>query len=324
METLTVFSMFSGIGGFDIGLENTGRFQTIAFSEIDSYACKVLAHHWPSVPNLSDCTKIDYNKWTQPTPDVIVAGFPCQDISVAGNQKGIKDGARSGLWFEVERAISILRPLYVILENVAAITSSNGGSDGRIVVGSLTALGYDSEWAIIRASDVGAPHQRARWFCIACQTMGNAEYNGYAAATEPSRNGSPNETCTARTFKSSKSSGTGCAVEIQSMADAACERMEGHMAGRQQKLQPPIRKRLSGRNGFGSRIFTQPSRSEFWNDGMSGSRGRLIKPGLCLLADGIPNRVSKLRGLGNAVVPQVAQHVGECLISFHDKRKTMK
>ena len=97
-----------------------------------------------------------------PPVDLITAGFPCQDISVAGRQAGL-NGHRSRLWWRICDVIGHLRPRFVLLENVAAILTTGGPE----VVGSLTAMGYDTRWGIVRASDVGAPHRRARWFCIA-------------------------------------------------------------------------------------------------------------------------------------------------------------
>jgi DNA (cytosine-5)-methyltransferase 1 len=152
-----VLSLFAGIGGFDLGLERTGGFQTVAFCEIEPHACKVLARHWPDVPNLGDVTEAEF-----PNADVIAAGFPCQDISLAGKGAGLA-GARSGLWREVVRAVRVVRPLYVLLENVAALLGR--GMDR--VLGDLAAIGYDAEWDCIPAAAVGALHRRDRVWVIA-------------------------------------------------------------------------------------------------------------------------------------------------------------
>lgn len=150
--TLRVLSLFAGIGGFDLGLERTGGFETVAFCEIEKHSCKVLKRHWPHVPNLGDVTTAEF-----PDADVIAAGFPCQDISLAGKGAGLA-GARSGLWREVVRAIRVVRPLYAVLENVAALL---GRGMGR-VLGDLAAVGYDAEWDCIPAFAVGALHYRDR------------------------------------------------------------------------------------------------------------------------------------------------------------------
>ena len=161
---MRVLDLFSGIGGFSLGLESAG-FETVAFCEIEPFPCKVLAKHWPDVPIYNDVTELtgDRLKADGIAIDVITAGFPCQDISHAGKGAGIKDGTRSGLWSEVARLTSELRPQYVILENIAAIL----GRGADIVLGDLAEVGYDAEWHCIPASAVGACHRRDRWWCIA-------------------------------------------------------------------------------------------------------------------------------------------------------------
>jgi DNA-cytosine methyltransferase len=161
LSMITVGSLFSGIGGIDLGLERTGGFKTMWFSEIDAYASAVLKKHWPNVPNHGDITRIDWNGIER--PDMLCGGFPCQDISIAGKGKGITKDTRSGLWFEFAKAIRILRPRYVLVENVAEILS-NGLT---IVLGDLAEAGYDAEWKIISAAEIGAPHTRKRVFVLA-------------------------------------------------------------------------------------------------------------------------------------------------------------
>jgi DNA (cytosine-5)-methyltransferase 1 len=131
--------------------------RTVAFCEIDPYCREVLRRHWPDVP----CYE-DVRSFAGVECDVICGGFPCQDISQSGSKRGLA-GARSGLWREFSRLVGILRPRYVIVENVAALTF-RGLLD---VLGDLTRSGYDAEWRTIRASDVGAPHGRARIWIVA-------------------------------------------------------------------------------------------------------------------------------------------------------------
>ncbi|MEU8199393.1 DNA cytosine methyltransferase [Microbispora amethystogenes] len=127
------------------------------------YAARILEHHWPGVPNHGDIAAAD---WTQVEPvDVLTAGFPCQDLSYAGRGAGIKEGTRSGLWYAVARAVGALRPRIVVLENVRAIVNRRPGLD--VVLASLAELGFDAEWLCVPASDVGAPHERFRWFLLA-------------------------------------------------------------------------------------------------------------------------------------------------------------
>ena len=156
---LRVLSMFSGCGALDLGLELTGGFETVAVCEVAPYACGVLQRHWPHVPNLGDVTKADYSEIEA---DVLIAGFPCQDLSNAGNCAGLS-GDRSGLFWEVPRAVRVVRPQVIVLENVAALHGRGLGQ----VLGALAALGYDAEVYCIPASYVGAPHDRDRTFIVA-------------------------------------------------------------------------------------------------------------------------------------------------------------
>jgi DNA (cytosine-5)-methyltransferase 1 len=159
---MNVFDIFSGIGGFSIGLE-AASMQTVAFCEINPFCRQILKKHWPSIPIFSDITVIDKEDLKAlPRIDVIAGGFPCQDISVAGKQKGIA-AKRSGLWKEFARLINEIRPKYAIIENVA-----NLRSQGLIsVLQDLWAIGYDAEWHCIPASALGAPHRRDRIWIIA-------------------------------------------------------------------------------------------------------------------------------------------------------------
>jgi len=161
MTELRLLDTFSGIGGFSYAAEKIVRgFKTVAFVECEPFCQQILHKHWPHVPIFDDI------KTYNPEPfsaDIITAGFPCQDISVAGRQAGIKQGTRSGLFYELMRIICQLRPRYIVLENVAAITSN--GLD--IVLGSLAQAGYDTEWSCIRASDMGGCHRRDRWWLVA-------------------------------------------------------------------------------------------------------------------------------------------------------------
>jgi DNA (cytosine-5)-methyltransferase 1 len=160
---MNVLDLFSGIGGFSLGLERAGM-RTVAFCEIDPYCRAVLAKHWPSVPCYFDVRSLTAERLHADgiAADVICGGFPCQDVSLAGKGAGI-DGERSGLWSEYARIIGEVRPRYVIVENVAALL--HRGLDR--VLGDLAALGYDAEWHCIPASALGAPHYRDRVWIIA-------------------------------------------------------------------------------------------------------------------------------------------------------------
>jgi DNA (cytosine-5)-methyltransferase 1 len=161
MTKLRLLSLFAGIGGFDLGAEMTGRFETVAFCEINPFSCAVLAKHWPNVPCFPDVTKLTKDQINGPI-NAICAGFPCQDLSFAGKGAGI-EGARSGLWSEVVRLVGEIRPAIVMLENVPAILVRGLGR----VLSDLAKIGYNAFWDCIRASDLGAWHRRDRWFLVA-------------------------------------------------------------------------------------------------------------------------------------------------------------
>lgn len=182
---LTLGSLCSGYGGLDLAAEMAlGPLRHAWHCENDPDASKVLAAHWPGVPNHGDLTAVD---WSQVEPvDVVTAGFPCQDVSSAGRRAGIKPGTRSGVWSHIAYALGILRPRLVLIENVEGLLSGPAHSDVEpcpwclgdtpadlvvralgAVLADLATLGFDAEWATVPASDVGAPHRRRRVFIVA-------------------------------------------------------------------------------------------------------------------------------------------------------------
>jgi DNA (cytosine-5)-methyltransferase 1 len=163
MKPLRLLDLFSGAGGFSLGLENSGAFSTVAFCEIMPYPCKILHKHWPNVPVYNDVKQLTKRQLDADgiTVDAICGGFPCQDISVAGKKAGLA-GERSGLWFEYARIIGEIRPKYIIIENVSDLLIR--GFDE--VLGTLSALGYNACWNSIQACDVGAPHIRDRVWIV--------------------------------------------------------------------------------------------------------------------------------------------------------------
>lgn len=161
---LNVLSLFAGIGGLELGLERAGM-STVGQVEIDPYCQQVLARHWPKVARHDDV--LSFPNWWQseirPQVDVICGGFPCQPFSLAGHQLGVND--ERWLWPAFAAAIRAVRPSYVLLENVSALVR-----DGRAfgaVLSDLYRLGFDAEWATLRASDYGAPHNRERVYVLA-------------------------------------------------------------------------------------------------------------------------------------------------------------
>lgn len=194
---LRIGSLFSGYGGLDIGVIAALGGGSVAWHvEFDAAPSKILAHHWPDAPNYGDVRTVD---WATVEPvDVLTGGFPCQDVSLAGARAGLKEGTRSGLWSEFAKAIDVLRPQMVVIENVRGLLSATAGetkewTDEEVgdlesgtwalgepgggnrpvlraigaVLGNLAELGYDAEWCGVRASDAGAPHGRFRIFILA-------------------------------------------------------------------------------------------------------------------------------------------------------------
>ena len=161
IEPLKILDTFAGIGGFSYAADKlVGGFETTQFVEIDPFCQKVLKKHFPNIPCHDDIKTFTAFPGQY---DVITGGFPCQDISVAGRREGITQQSRSGLFYELIRVIRLVRPKFVVMENVAAIL--NNGLD--VVLGELSEAGYDAEWSIISASSLGAAHRRSRWWCVA-------------------------------------------------------------------------------------------------------------------------------------------------------------
>lgn len=157
---MNVLDLFSGIGGFSLGLERAGM-KTVAFCENDKHCQRVLKKHWPGIPIFDDVKKLK-GKEFKGAADVVCGGFPCQDISVAGPKRGLK-GERSGLWKEFKRIIEEAGPRYAIIENVANLRILGL----KEVISDLWSIGYACEWHIISARSVGAPHLRERVWVIA-------------------------------------------------------------------------------------------------------------------------------------------------------------
>ncbi|ORT53966.1 hypothetical protein BKD26_36850 [Streptomyces sp. CB03238] len=185
---LLIGSLFSGMGGLDLGVQRTLGASVVWHVENDPHATQVLARHWPQAPNHGDITTVD---WTTVDPVcVLTAGFPCQDLSVAGPRTGLAAGTRSGLWQHVTDAIRALRPCLVVIENVRGLLSTPAGTHTLrhlepctrcmgdpsdpprmralgVLLADLADLGYDTSWTCLRASAIGAPHRRERVFLTA-------------------------------------------------------------------------------------------------------------------------------------------------------------
>jgi DNA (cytosine-5)-methyltransferase 1 len=297
---MTFGSLFAGIGGMDLGLERAGM-RCAWQVEIDPYARRVLEKHWPDVRRWDDVRTFPPKPTEDWNVDLVCGGFPCQDISFAGKGAGLA-GERSGLWHEFARVVRVLRPRYVLVENVAALLVR--GLDA--VLGTLVAGGYDAEWACIPAAALGAPHIRERVFILAhsecVRFERHREINVSVDACEKQ----------GRVRQSSGSS--------QALVYPNGKRLEGaELFGERLGIEPlPLHGGIanmahsSGLDGLGD--VPEPRREILLGMGSTKLPVRdgwwAVEPNVGRVAYGIPDRVDRLRCLGNAVVPQVAEWIG--------------
>jgi DNA (cytosine-5)-methyltransferase 1 len=329
---MNVLSLFAGIGGLDLGLERAGM-TVVGQVEIDPFCQRVLAKHWPEVPRHDDVrTCVEW--WlgeSRPAVDVICGGFPCQPVSLAGRRKAQDD--ERWLWPLMASVIGQLRPRFAILENVPGLFTA-GFAD---VLADLAALGFDAEWDCVPAAAVGAPHRRDRLFLVA---HASSESGGIQPVTE-SGSGSTavaGDDGAARFVANSYGpfgrpapraavAGSGGAevrqwpVEFgRCGSDVANSPSDGWRARRSRR---PPRSRPDGRvipaQGLGD--TDRPGQPQSgWTFGEEWRRPVdsgwwATEPDVGRVAHGVPARVDRLRGLGNAVVPQVAEHVGRLVMA---------
>ncbi len=286
---MNYLDLFSGIGGFHLGLKMAGfQFDKVFYSEIDNYANKVYEKNFPGAAPLGDITKI--NPETLPAIDIVTGGFPCQDISVAGKQKGI-EGERSSLFHEIIRLCSVLRPRVMFLENVPNLITGESGLWFKTVMESIASIGYNAEWEIISASEVGAPHLRRRIWLVAYPWNNSDRTDTRTPREKAGPSGSRRKTRHARV-----SCRTSISAEI--LADTECITVERNGAPGEQK--PNVgQQNLPLKRG--QQIIRERGN---WS----------IEPNVGRVANGISNRVDRLKCLGNAVVPQVVQLIGEMIL----------
>ena len=317
--TLTIGSLFSGIGGLELGLERAGLGPVLWQVESDPYCRSILAHHWPDARRYEDVREVG----AELAPvDIICGGFPCQDISTAGKGAGL-GGARSGLWWEFLRIVRMVGPRVVVAENVAALAAR--GLDQ--VLGGLAESGYDATWDCIPAAAVGAPHRRDRLFVVAWladaaggheQGQRGQQPSGQVGviAREPSREaladsdgigGEPREGregCQRPGRPELGGSG-------RDVAYADCWRLARERG--QERHRSALEGDARGDEPHGCNLPEWPPAPDDMH--AWGAVQADAQPSFCRLADGLPaglarDRTRKLRALGNAVVPQVAEVVG--------------
>lgn len=289
---MNVLDLFSGIGGFSLGLEMASdEFKTVAFCEIAEYPRKVLQKNWPNAKVYTDVKEITKERLASDgirKIDVVCGGFPCQDISLAGTGSGL-EGERSGLWFEMLRIIREVRPDFVIIENVAALRTRGL----ETVLQGLAESGYDAIWETIPACAVGALHRRDRLWIIAYANHEEQYALPFDAEMEwPS----------------------------QFLADPACELHDwsGQAGASGRDEHSDCGGDVSNSNGSGCveqrgavSVLTKqplPECYDWWE----------VEPSVGRVADGFPGRVDQLKGLGNAVVPQVVAAIGWSIINARD------
>jgi len=275
---LKTLDLFSGIGGFTIGLERAGL-KTIAFCEIDKYCRLILQKHWKDIRVYKDVREITKRQFEEDgceLPEVITGGFPCQPFSVAGRKKGTNDNRY--LWPEMFRIIKEFKPRWIIAENVRGIINIQDGVVFERVHTDLESQGYETQTFIIPAAGVGAPHRRDRVWIV-------ANTRRSIGGQQSARN---KESIEAGTFEETKwsfdrDSVTGSSKREKIMADS--KRI--HVQGQQDRSRQE-----------------QSRRSGWWD----------IEPDVGRVADGVQGRIHRLKGLGNAIIPQIAEEIAKAIL----------
>lgn len=312
---LNGLSLFSGIGGFELAL--SGWIEPVAYCEIDPFCQAILLSRMadgllPRAPIWPDIRTLPVREL--PVIDCIYGGFPCQDLSVAGTGAGLA-GSRSGLFFEIIRLARELRPRFIFLENVPALAVR--GLD-RVLL-ELTALGFDSRWTIVSAAEMGAPHLRERWFLLA---HARGERRQQESRSSPCNEG---QDAWKPKGQNHEPSGNGQGDGSQALANTTgirrCERraesawIQGGSSAPSSggEISNPVREGLSHGRSF--RFGSSADARAFSEFERCGGSGWAIEPDVGRVAHGIPHRVDRLRGLGNAVVPQAAREAFMRLIN---------
>jgi DNA (cytosine-5)-methyltransferase 1 len=302
---LTVGSLFSGIGGFDLGLERAGM-RVVWQCESDDFCRRVLAEHWPDVPRFEDVRGLSSAAGT-PQVDVLCGGFPCQGLSNAGLRLGLLD-PRSGLWSEFARLVGDLRPRYVVVENVAGLLVRGLGR----VLGDLAALGYDAEWDCLPASAFGAHHERDRIWLVAYP---NGDDGGSRGAWGSSPGGA-GQSEPERPLQVAHTNGAG----REQRRGAEPVRAQLAAAERGGEVAHPERIGRLGRSNGSAPSLGAGAHPEPEGAGLDWRRSWEPEPDVGRVAHGVPARVDRLRSLGNALVPQIAAWIGRRIVAYEEGR----
>lgn len=318
---ITIGSLFSGIGGFELGLERAiPNSRTIWQCEQDSFCRSILAKHWPGIKIYEDIKTMNTKEVER--PDILCGGFPCQDISVAGKGEGIH-GKKSGLWWHMSALIGRLRPSIIVLENVPAITFRGG----KEVLGSLAEFGYDAEWTIISAQQFGAPHLRKRWFCVAySSSFRRMEHKRLKKEIQQSRElrvqreessqpSMPESAHSSSPYAAHSHSQRLDNLQLRSSTEGSSQTtsteksyaLEQNSSNAAHSIS--IRAQVQTIRGYSGQQMSRSNgeKRRFWQKGETPSP-------LCRVDDGIPQRVDRIRALGNAIVPQCSEYIGHCIV----------
>ena len=334
---MKILDAFAGIGGFSYAAERlVGGFETKQFIEIDEYCQSVLRKNFPNTPIHDDIRTF---KAEQGEYDVLSAGFPCQDLSVAGSQKGIGEGTRSGLFYEVVRLIRDIRPKFVLLENVRNLLSHKGGETFQEVLFQIAKAGYDAEWSVVSAADMGACHKRERIWIIAYPNKSEGwqrgvfkdisnEGWGTSEGRRESIQSEDGETCTNNFRQSSRvitnsdndGSSTSTRLRFNGETDSSSQERENQIS--QSKGSSESRgsgtvqqiTETSDTNGerLEGEVGTRIPRSVRWETTPTSRRLNpnwseyASEPVLRRGDDGLSNRIPRIKALGNSIVPACA------------------
>lgn len=298
---LRVLDLFSGIGGFSLGLERAG-FQTVAFCEIEKYPRLVLEKHWPGVPIFEDVRLLD-GKQFRGTVELICGGFPCQPFSVAGKRRGKEDNRH--LWPEMLRLIREIKPAFVIGENVAGFIKM--ALDDVLL--DLESEGYTCQSFVIPACAVGAVHRRDRVWIIACRSGLSA--SDFSKKERKESGEDVADTNLSGRWKSNKK----MAREASEQSDGVCfqpEQTDTNTGSR--RLQRSTKEQVSGFSHIQGELVR---RGETIGILLDTSESAIL--GVC---DGFPGRVDRVKALGNAVVPQIPELIGKAIIKSINDNET--
>ena len=329
---MKVLDLFAGIGGFTIGLEKAG-FETVAFCEIEPYAQKVLKKNWPEVPIYDDVRTITAERLVSDgiRVDVITGGFPCQDISVAGNQRGI-EAERSGLWSECARLVGEVRPQYAIFENVTNLLNGERGAWFKRVLWDISALGYDAEWHCIPASELGAHHHRDRVWIVAYPKGAGGEARSADRMGDDDRPRRDEEqfACTGQStsilLEDARHGSRWNAKGFVGGEDSQRERQsDTDTTSRPGKNVAHTERVGQSRQGVHARPFSakkDKDRQANWliNRCEGNEASWNAEPDVGRVANGIPARSHRLKCLGNAVVPPIPELIGKAIYENNKER----